>query len=244
MQTEYRNSPRDEAEEKIECYILEESLQPHDRLPSERELSRLWGLNRSTLRSAMARLIREGRLYTIVGSGTYVSEPKISRNLQDLKSFSKLVSEYNRKLETKVVSKQIVESDKFISKNLQVTLGYKILKLIRIRIVDDIPVILETSYLDHQRYSGLEKYDFGRESLYAVLEEKYQVNIAKGDERISVTYATDEDAGILNIPTGQAVFSLSGVVLDPEDIPVEYFTSLVRSEYIRFASELTRRQEK
>ena len=240
MQTEYHSRPRDEAEERIECYIIENSLQPHDRLPSERDLCKLWGLNRSTLHSAIARLISQGSLYAVAGSGTYISEPKITRNLQDLKSFSSVIEEYGRRLVTKVVSMNVIESNKLISQNLHVTLGYKVLELVRLRIVDDIPVLLEKSYINYQRYPGIEKHDFGRESLYSVLETKYNVSISKGEEKISITSVDKKEAELLSLSEKQAVFSLSGYVLDLSDIPVEYFKSLVRPDSVCFASELTR----
>ena len=52
--------PRDEATEHIECYILEKKLPPHAKLPSERDMCSMWNFNRTTLRSAIKRLIVEG----------------------------------------------------------------------------------------------------------------------------------------------------------------------------------------
>jgi len=241
MQTKYHSSPRDEAEEKIECYILEHALGPHDRLPSERDLCNLWEMNRSTLHSAIARLIRIGRLYSQKGSGTYVAEPKVTRNLQDLKSFSKVMEEHERDLETRVLSLRAIESSKTIARQLHLLLGHKVFELIRIRMTEGGPIALETSYVDVQRCPNLDIHDFSKESLYYVFEKEYHIEIAKGEERITVTYSTAEDSKLLGIPIGQALFSLSGVISDTAGIPVEYVETLVRPDYIRFASQLIRK---
>lgn len=230
--------PRDEATEKIECYIVENQLQPHDKLPSERHLSELWGFNRMTLRSAITRLVEQGKLYTKLGSGTYVAVPKIKRNLQDLKSLSQVLKEENRELATKTVSREIIESNKQISKSLLVPLGHKVLELTRVRYFDGTPSIIETSYVNISRYPGIEESDFEKKSLYQVLEHDYKVNISHGSEKISVTYATQEEATLLKIKENQAVFFLRGTVVDVNNQPVEYFKSIVRSDMVRFSSIL------
>lgn len=48
-------------------------LSPGSSLPPERKLSKLFGVSRGTVRAAVAELEREGVLYRIQGSGTYVA---------------------------------------------------------------------------------------------------------------------------------------------------------------------------
>ena len=68
----YIPRPRELALERLKAYILEHHLQPGDCLPPERELCRSWGVNRTTLRSAIARLEASGLLYAVQGSGTRI----------------------------------------------------------------------------------------------------------------------------------------------------------------------------
>src|SRR6201990_908196 len=56
-------------------------------LPSERQLSADLGVSRLTVRAALDELAREGYLVRRRGSGTFVSEPKISQQLT-MTSFS------------------------------------------------------------------------------------------------------------------------------------------------------------
>jgi GntR family transcriptional regulator len=62
-------------------------LSPGDRLPSERQLSRMLGVNRLTVRRALEMLASQGLLLRRQGDGTYVAEPKIERQAGRLVPF-------------------------------------------------------------------------------------------------------------------------------------------------------------
>ncbi len=58
----------------LEKRILEGSLKPGDRLPSERDFSAELGVSRPTLREAIQKLISKGLLDTRHGGGTFVTD--------------------------------------------------------------------------------------------------------------------------------------------------------------------------
>ena len=238
MLQEFKNRPREEAREKIEDYIAMHGLKAHDKLPSERDLCELWGYNRMTLRSAIQTLIMEGILYSKTGSGTFVALSKISRNLQDLKSFSETIEETGRTLETIVLSTRIIECNKQISTKLNLKIGHKIFELIRLRKIDSEPVMIETTYVDYEKYRDFNTHDFSNESLYKIIEDSYGTTIKDGQEKIGITYATEEESQLLGITVGSPVFFLTGVVNDVNHTPIEYFKSIARSDKIRFSSTL------
>lgn len=60
--------------EYIRTWIESNRLQPGDKIPTERELARLLGVSRLTVRKALEELVDEGLLYRVQGSGTYVAE--------------------------------------------------------------------------------------------------------------------------------------------------------------------------
>lgn len=239
MKEKGRNRSRDEAIEKIEYYIIKNDLQPHAKIPSERDLCEMWGFNRTTLRSAIQRLVVEGKLYQKKGSGTYVASPKLVRNLQDLKSLSAEVRDCGQSLTSKILSADVIESNKQTTKKLHLPLGHKVFALTRVRYIDNEPVTVETSFLDYKRFPKLTSYDFSVESLYSVIEEEYGVQPIKGAETVGITYATDYEAELLGINAGDALFYFTGVVYDEKEDPVEYFKSIVRADKMRFSSILT-----
>lgn len=240
MKEKYQNRSRDEATEKIEYYIIKNKLVPHTKLPSERDMCEMWNFNRTTLRSAIKRLTIEGKLYQKKGSGTYVAQPRLTRNLQDIRPLSSLVKEKGQILTNRVLSVDIIESNKQITQKLHLPLGHKVYVLTRLRFIDEEPVIIENSFIDYERFSHINQHDFSKESLYSVIEEQYKTQIVQGQERISIAYATNYEAELLGLDAGQAVFYLSGTACDVQGEPVEYFKSIIKSDKIRFASILKR----
>lgn len=238
MEDQYKNRSRDEAIEKLEYYILINKLNPHDKLPSERDFCEMWGFNRTTLRFAIQRLIGEGKLYQKKGSGTYVAEPKIIRNLQSLRSLSEEVIHNDKTLTSKVLDFGVIESNKETTKSLHLPLGSRVYVMSRIRFMEEEPITIETSFMNYDRFPNLNNHDFSKESLYAVLKESYGVEVVKGEETIGITYATEYEAQILNIKPGRALFYVTGVVYDGTNEPVEYFKSIVRADKMKFLSVL------
>ena len=52
---------------------------PHDKLPSERELTAQYGVSRTTVRLALQELENRGSIYRRHGKGTFVSDIKRGR---------------------------------------------------------------------------------------------------------------------------------------------------------------------
>ena len=71
----------DEIEEFVLQYINEHQLKPHDKLPTERELSTSLNVNRITLRNGLQKLIDKGMIYSHRGKGYFVCPQKINRTL-------------------------------------------------------------------------------------------------------------------------------------------------------------------
>jgi len=235
--------PREEAEERIEGYIASNGLQPHDKLPSERELCELWDMNRTTLRSAIKILLAEGKLYNRVGSGTFVAQPKLSRNLQDMLPFTTLVAQAGRNLTTIVLSKRVMECNKNLSSKLEVPLGRKLFELTRLRSVDETPVLIETCYIDATRFPGIDAFDYAECSLYKILEDRYKMVACKGHEQLALTYASGTEAEMLGVLEGTPLYHLVGTASADAGAPIEYFESVLRVDQIRFTSVLRRAAE-
>lgn len=65
--------------DKIIAYIHENQLTPGDKLPSERVMSDLFQVNRTTLRGALQKLVDDGTLKAQTNSGYYLTKRKLSK---------------------------------------------------------------------------------------------------------------------------------------------------------------------
>jgi GntR family transcriptional regulator len=235
---EYQFKPRDQIVEKIECFIIENQLKPGDALPSERQLCEAWGCNRMTYRAACKRLISEGMLESVPYKGYYVADEKLERYLQDLNSFSDFVKQKGYTLTNQLISSNILVPSRRIANELQLSRDETVFELSRVRLVDDTPISIDTVSIPYHRFKGIETYDFEKLSLYSIMENEYNIAPDGGYEEISITYADKNEAEILQIEEGQALFFLRGITLDSQKAPVELIKSVLRPDKIRFAGEL------
>ena len=233
----YVPRPRELAQEHIMAYIAEKGLRAGDRLPPEREMCQMWGFNRSTLRSAIAIMADAGDLYAVQGSGTCVA-PRFRRTLQDLQSLTEYADAGGWKLETRLLSCLKVECGKQLSRRLHLVLGQRVHCISRVRILDDIPVMIETSYIPVALAPDLERHDLVTESLFQTLREVYGLTLDHGDEKTSITSATEEEALHLGIGPGDPVFWIVSLTNAPDGTPVEYCRTVGRADRMELASVL------
>jgi GntR family transcriptional regulator, transcriptional repressor for pyruvate dehydrogenase complex len=70
--------------ERIQTYIVDQGIQPGERLPSERELAELLSVSRVTVRQALKVLEDVGKIETVHGSGSYLKAVTHERLMREL----------------------------------------------------------------------------------------------------------------------------------------------------------------
>ncbi|MCO5997902.1 GntR family transcriptional regulator [Actinoallomurus rhizosphaericola] len=230
------------AQERLEALIRFGGLQPGDKIPAERDLSERWGISRSAVRSAIGALIAEHKLSSRQGAGTYVAEPRVIRNLRDLRPFADVTRRLGRTMTTTVLSWETLTADMELADRLDLDAGEEVFRLARVRAIDATPAAVEYSFVSARRFPGLDRRYSPEFSLYETLQRDYGVEVVSGYQRVTVGHADAETARLLQIELGEALFALNGVANDYADRPVEAFAAQARSDYVGFASELERRR--
>lgn len=82
----------DQIAERIQQLIQEHTMQPGDRLPSERDLAELFGVSRPPIREAIRMLASQGLLMTKRGGGTYVQTNDLNWPTQTMAPLGELMS--------------------------------------------------------------------------------------------------------------------------------------------------------
>ena len=77
-----------QVKENLRELIEDRRLEPEDMLPSERELGKLYGVSRPTVRQAVHELVQEGLLRRVPGIGTFVAKPKVVQVFPTVLGFS------------------------------------------------------------------------------------------------------------------------------------------------------------
>lgn len=233
----YTPRPRQAAQEAIEAYIIRNQMKGNDKFPPERTMCQMWGLNRSTLRSTLARMVSDGRVHAVQGSGTCFT-PRVDRVLQDLKSFTQYAADLGMKPETRLLGLSMVECDKQLARRFQRVLGERLYRVIRLRMLDGTPLMIETAYIPAALTPGLEERDLVGGSLFAVMEENYHLIMHHGYERISITTTTPEEADYLGTAAGVSAFWIVSEVYGDDGSLIEYCRTIGRCDRMQMSSTL------
>ena len=239
----YIPRPRELALEQLKAYILEHHLQPGDSLPPEREMCRSWGVNRTTLRSAIARLEASGLLKAVQGSGTRITY-RFRISLQNLSNFSDTAAASGFRPETRFLSCTPVACDEHLSHIFHCEPGEHLYKLSCLRLLDDSPVMINSAYYPANLMPGLTEHDLVNGSLLQTIQEKCHLKLEHGSAQISLTQVSSEEAAWLNLPVGASVFQIVTQINKADGSPVEYCRTLGRADKLELVSSMHWEQEK
>lgn len=229
--------PINAAIENIRYYISSHSLEPDDMLPGERDLSSMWGISRTTIRAALAKLQAEGDIYRKKGVGTFVSARKILRDVRLTESTTDSIVKQGYQNGVQLLESKTVDADTSLLQHLHIPLGTKVRELVRLRYIDHTPAMIERNYLEEATFRKLIDFDSESQSLYSALK-KYGMPVSRGNESIQVVDATQTEIDLLKLDSHTLLYLVEGSSYDEGGQPVEYFKSVVRPELTRFVSVL------
>jgi GntR family transcriptional regulator len=221
----------------IQMQLLEKiklrRLVPGDMLPSEEELTRIYGVSRMTSRQALQALTNDGYAYRQKGRGTFVLQPKVEKDITHLHGFSAEMRALGLKSSSRVLTLAAIAAPPEIASRLKIEPGLPVVHLHRVRSADGAPVAIEEVWLSQQQFPGIEKIDFVRHSLYETLRKKYGVRIGAADEVLEARAASQHEARLLEITPRSSLLVISRTLLSVEGKPVETGLSLYRGDRYR-----------
>lgn len=215
-------------------------LKPGDQLPSERELSEQAGISRMTARQAIAYLMREGVLEVKPGVGTFVAEPKLAHNVLHLLGFTEEMMRQGEQATSQVLEQELLLPPSHVSAALQLKAGALAVKIVRLRLTDSTPLLLETIFVPALLCPGLEQEDLAVKSLYALLEQQYGLHLERTRQTLEATIANEYESKLFSIAAGMPMILLEGVTYGERDRPVEYFKAVYRGDRFKFELESQR----
>src|SRR6266404_6464306 len=217
---------------KIQATILKRlesgQLKPGDAVDSERELARIHRVSLMTARHALTALEREGMVVRRRGSGTFIAPPKIHFN--KLMSYTEQMAGRSLGASSKVLFLKAVASDHEAAARLSLPPTSNVIKLERLRHAAGEPLAFETCYLNGPEFSGLLDAPVGRESLFALLERNYNVELGYADEEIDATAADPRIAELLAVPRREPLLRIRQVIYSTKAKAIMYVVGLYRSD--------------
>jgi len=218
-------------------------LLPGQKLLQEREYAARFGISLAPVRQAILDLVKEGYLYRVPGSGTFVREQKVEEKISILSSFSESMQAKGLKADLRVLEQRVCKAPSTIRSMLE-TEDQPFVFLQRVALVEGKAIALLSSYLPARLVPGLETIDFNGRSLYRTLEERYGIVLARAESTIEVVRSRGAQSAALGIPPGTPMLQVEGKTYDVTDQFVEYAQVLYRADRFRFTIESFRRDDR
>lgn len=223
-------------QEHIRSLIEEGHLQEGTHLPTEAELASQFNVSRATVREALRGLVERGLIEKRQGVGSIVTNTKIDELLPGLASFSAEMEARGFKVTSDVLDLGCVVPPARVLNALHLPPGSEVVKVRRLRFVNEKPFLISTSYLPPE--ISLDE-DFSG-SLYELLENVYGYRITAGRTSIEAGLADDLEAPLLDTESGKAVLRITWLALADRNEPIEYSETTYRGDRYRYVVQLHR----
>ncbi len=214
------------------------SWKPDQMIPSEAALSAAYNVSVGTAKKAIFELVKEGILCRRRGKGTFVARPTFDRSF--IRFFRFALDEEGEPIvpTSRVISSEITLPSEPVKSLLNLEDKEEIIVIRRIRMVRDIPLVLEDLHLPQKLFPGFEKIDITEKLLYPIFEEKYNVPVIWADEFLEPKIATEQQAHYLGIEQGDPVIFIERIAYTYGDKPVEFRAGVGRGDGFRYHIEI------
>ena len=204
------------------------------KIPSENELNRLYGVSRMTARQVLAQLVSEDLLFRVQGKGTFVAHRKISTRSPAYMGIREQLEGMGYAVSTKVLANRIVRADERVGRALRVLPGERVHEIRRVRLLpDDEPISLHVSYVPERLAPHLDADDLVARQLCVVLEEDHGLRMSKVSESLESTLPSVAEARALGIRRTTPLLLLTHEIADQSARLFEFSRILFRGDKLR-----------
>src|SRR3984957_13942671 len=213
--------------------LAEAVIAAGEALPSESSLARSYGVSRTTVRRALARLAAEGRISRRHGSGSFAlgkSERRESaRHLVPIPDDLRRVagaraSDTNARL----LAFERVATPEFLRQEWR-GFGENALLIRSIRSLEDDPAVLSTTYVPEPIARRLTQRRLGRDTVLAALD-KLGFHAVTGEQEANAIAADPLTARYLNLDVGAVLLNVKRLMRDSESRIIEWTNFLYRPD--------------
>ncbi|MGH8338345.1 MAG: GntR family transcriptional regulator [Gammaproteobacteria bacterium] len=206
-------------------------------IPSEKALAAHFSIARMTARQAVDGLIHDGLLVRIHGRGTFVTVPRVDRELSRMHGFSEDMRAQGMEPASRLLRREVVPAPTEVSEILALERREAVILLERVRFADVTPMALEVSYLRYDLCRSVLDADLESGSLYTFLQGIAGMRFRCAAQELRAALPTPTEAAELGIRRHSPVLLVTQTtfVEGPEgDLPAIFGRTVYRGDRYRF----------
>ncbi|MBC7263856.1 MAG: GntR family transcriptional regulator [Chloroflexi bacterium] len=218
----------------IASRIAHGKLRPHDKLPSERELCKEFGISRMTVRQAINILAQEGLVYTQPGKGIFVAEsnPRLELSFT-LTGYSEETSPVRGTLSSSIINAKLIQATADLMVALGLTRAEELIVLERLRSVRGEPIAFQTVYIPHRLCPGFLNHDLLAKAPLEIVHDEYGLRPIRAEQVIKAGLSSAREMEYLQLPGVTPVLILERkTYLDSGEI-IELSKSAYRADHFQ-----------
>lgn len=223
----------------ISDQIKNGTYQSGDLIPTENELSEMFGISRTTVRQAISELVREGQLFRVKSKGTFVAKPKVTQHmLNRYFSYDREVSASGQKTERIQLGREVIPMPRQMVELGAGKPGDRVIYLKRKRLIENIPAVRIDAYLVFDKFKQLMDADLVHNSLLEIMNENPETRVYRQTRSVEAVPATKEDINELDVEPGSAIQKLTTVRYNEAGEVLELSVAYHRADMNRIEVEI------
>ena len=209
------------------------------RLPPERALAEHFGVSRVTLRRALHELARAG-VVARRGAGGEVADAVVGEPPNVLMSFSEMARAKGLTAGARVLAWATRPATIDEAEALGLAPGAALFELERLRLMDDVPILIDRTRIPLSLAPELDEVDLGDTSLYELLEDRYGMRPTRARVSVEAVAADARSAQLLGLEPGQPLLRCQQQTEDETGRRIELSEMCYRGDRYRFGATLRR----
>lgn len=205
-------------------------------IPPEHELAKQFGVSVHTLRRAVQQLVEEGLLDRRQGSGTFVCRPSFDGSLFRWFNFADATGAPKTVPESRLLSRTVRPVPLHVARELGVAPDSEVIHVLRLRLWSGEPMVVEELYLPYPKCAAFltaDEHEIGP-LLYPVYERLLGEVVASVVDEVSIGYANDEVARLLDIEPGDPVAQVDRATRRADGTSIEWRRAYGRADRFRY----------
>ncbi|MDQ0420724.1 GntR family phosphonate transport system transcriptional regulator [Peteryoungia aggregata LMG 23059] len=204
-------------------------------VPAETALAEEFGVNRHTVRAALAALAQEGIVRAAQGRGTMITQrDKFDFPIGRRTRFTEGIGDQARDLKGILLASETQAASAEVAHRLGLRIGEQVLRLDGVRTADGRPVSRSSMWFPANRFAGIDAAFAASGSITRALASCGVEDYLRDTTEVTAVHAEPDDVASLGLTPGAIVLVTRALNTDLSGTPIQYAVTRFPADRVQF----------